>query len=296
MTHLPRGIAIVFVALCLPGGLRAGDEETAIRKAVTLYASFDDALRADFGGGELTFSTRFNHPKEKGQFEFIKGMTPKVFRIAKGRGVAGGALEATDVLPRNGRAFFPAKGNLAYRKGGWGGSVSVWVNTDPNTLFKTPFCDPIQITQKGATNGGIWFDFNDAKPRDLRMGVFPAVAEGQKPVAESDPAAPMVRVPGIGFKAGDWHHVALTWENLDTGKKDAKAILYIDGKRIGEVSGRELAMGWELDWTGIYVAVNYVGLLDELALFNRPLTAAEVSLLHRRPALLAPLKKAKRNP
>ena len=75
------------------------------------------------------------------------------------------------MLPRNGRIFFPAKGNLAFKKGGWGGAVSLWINTDPNTLLKTKFCDPIQITQKGANNGGIWFDFNDAKPRDLRMGV-----------------------------------------------------------------------------------------------------------------------------
>src|SRR5262249_15645534 len=99
-------------------------------------------------------------------------------------------------------------------------------------------------------------------------------------------------VPGVGFKSGDWHHVALTWENLDTGRKDARAVLYIDGKRIGQVADRELAMGWDLDRTGIYVAVNYIGLLDELALFNRPLTAAEVSLLHKRPGLLTPLKKA----
>jgi hypothetical protein len=296
MTRILLLAPLLLAGVLAPVAARAGDDVAALRKAVTLYASFDEALKADFGGGELTFSTRFNHPTEKGQFEFVKGMTPKVFRIAKGRGVAGGALEATDVLPRNGRAFFPARGNLAYKKGGWGGAVSVWINTDPSKLFKTSFCDPIQITQKGANNGGIWFDFNDAKPRDLRMGVFPAVADGQKSLAESDPAAPMVRVPGVAFKAGDWHHVALTWENLDTGKKDAKAILYIDAKRIGEVAGRDLAMGWELDRAGIYVAVNYVGLLDELALFNRPLSAAEVALLHRRPALLAPLKKAAPNP
>ena len=35
------------------------------------------------------------------------------------------------------------------------------------------------------------------------------------------------------------------------------------------------------------MAVNYIGLLDELALFNRPLTAAEVLALYRKPDLLA---------
>jgi hypothetical protein len=284
----------VWLAVLLAPALAGppGEDGAALRKAVTLYASFDEAVRADFGGGQLTLDTRSNHPTEKGKFVFTRGLPAKVFRVARGRGVSGGALEATDVLPRNGRVFFPAKGNLAYKKGGWGGAASVWVNTDPNKLLKTSFCDPVQITQKGANNGGIWFDFNDARPRDLRMGVFPAVAEGQKPLAESDPKAPMVRVPGVGFKSGKWHHVALTWANLDSGTKDARAVLYIDGKKIGEVAGRELAMGWDLDRTGIYLAVNYIGLLDELALFNRPLTAAEVALLHQRPALLTPLKKA----
>ena len=47
-------------------------------------------------------------------------------------------------------------------------------------------------------------------------------------------------------------------------------------------------MDWEVDKAGVYIAVNYIGLLDELALFDRALKAEEVGLLH---ALLAPLKK-----
>ncbi len=260
--------------------------ESSLRKAALLYASFDEAVRADYGDGELTLATRFNHPTEKGKFVFEKGFDAKVFQIAKGKGVRGGALEVTDVLPRNGRIFFPAKGNLAYRKDGWGGAVSMWINTDPNRLLKTRFCDPVQITQKGANDGGIWFDFNDAKPRDLRMGVFPAVPEGKTPLKEEDPAAPMVRVPGVGFKQGEWHHVVLSWQGLDTGKDDAHAMLYIDGKVIGRIKTRPIAMNWDIEQTGIYLAVNYIGLLDELAVFSRPLSAADVTLLYQKPDLL----------
>lgn len=285
-----KTIALVCLIL-LASALSAADvDETGLRKAVTFYASFDESPRGDFGGGELTLSTRFSEDN-KTKFTFEKGFDSKVFRVAAGKGVAGGALEASDVLPRNGRIFFPAKGNIAFRKGGWGGAVSLWINTDPNTLLKTKFCDPIQITQKGANNGGIWFDFNDAKPRDLRHGAFPAVTEGQKPIAESDPKAPMVRVKNIGFKSGDWHHFVLSWTNFDTGKKDAVSALYIDGKLIGEVKDYEIAMDWDLDKAGIYVAVNYVGLLDELALFNRPLKEDEVKLLGSKPGVLAALKK-----
>ncbi|HJZ53418.1 MAG TPA: hypothetical protein VKE74_00580 [Gemmataceae bacterium] len=293
MIHVTCSMVVIAFAVFLLAahGAAVEADAKAIRGAVTFYASFDEEVKGDFGGGQLTPDTRLNHPTEKGQFVFEKGFDPKVFRVAKGKGVSGGALEVVDVLPNNGRIFFPAKGNLAFKKDGWGGSVSVWCNTDPDKLLKTKFCDPIQITQKGAGNGGLWFDFNDAKPRDLRHGAFPMVPEGQKPITEDDPKAPMVRVPGVGWKAGDWHCVVLTWKNLDTGKDDAVTALYIDGKPIGEVTGRAIAMGWEIDKAGVYLAVNYIGLLDELALFDRPLTAEEVKLLHRTPGLLAPLKK-----
>src|SRR5262245_54366604 len=94
----------------------ADDASDAIRKAVTLRASFDESVRADQGGGELAVSTRFNDETEKNRFVFEKGFDSKIFRIAEKAGIVGGALEAVGPLPRNGRIFFPAQGNIAYRK------------------------------------------------------------------------------------------------------------------------------------------------------------------------------------
>jgi hypothetical protein len=285
MAH--RFLALMLLAgACAP--LHAG-EDNSLGQAVMLYASFDEKVASDKGGGPLR--TRFNHPTEKGKFRYEPGFDAKVFRIAKGQGIHGGALEAVDVLPNYGRIFFPALGNLAFKNTGWGGAVSVWIKTDPDKLFKTPFCDPVQITQKGANNGGIWFDFNNARPRDLRMGTFAAVAEGRKGIGEDDPKAPMVRVPGVGFKQTDWHHVVLSWNNFDTGKADAVATLFIDGQRKGSVTDQVISMSWDLENTGIYLAVNFIGLLDEFAVFHRPLTDAEVTLLHRQPGALAKLKR-----
>jgi hypothetical protein len=265
-------------------------DEASVLNSVTCYCSFDDVVGADLGVGKLTFNTRYNHETEKGKFVIESGFDTKIFRVAKGKGISGGALEATDVLPRNGRIFLPAKGNLAYKPGGWSGSMSIWCNTNPDTQLKTKFCDPIQITEKGANNGGLWFDFNDAKPRDLRHGAFPAVPEGGKPISEDDPNAPMVRVPKIGWETGKWHHVVLTWENLDTGKADARTALYIDAKLIGDVKGRAIAMNWDVEKAGVYVAVGYIGLLDELTLFNKALTLEEIGMLNKTPNLPARLR------
>lgn len=265
--------------------MTAAEEEpaAALRRSLTFYASFDEAVRGDFGGGGMLPSTRFDHPTEKNAFVFEPSFDPAVFRIAKDKGVRGAALECVDVLPRRGRIFFPLKDNLAFRDGGWGGSASFWLNTDPNHLLKTPFCDPIQITEKGANNGGVWCDFPDSTPRDMRLGAFPGAAEGGKPILESDPAAPLVVARNVGFQYGKWHHVAMTWNRFDTGRPDAEAELFIDGKSIGRLADREIAMRWNVDAAGIYVAVNYIGLLDELALFDRPLTADEVRFLHEHP-------------
>jgi formylglycine-generating enzyme required for sulfatase activity len=286
-----RNLSVLFV-LCVPfASLQADD--AAIRKAVTLYASFDEWPEADFGGGDTRLWTRSNDPKSKGKFIHAKGFDAEVFKINK-KGLHNGCLEAKDVLENNGRIYFPMKDNIAFKKDGWSGAVSMWVNGDPNKL-KTKFCDPIQITEKGAGNGGIWFDFNDAKPRDLRHGAFPAVEEGKKGIGEDDPNAPMVWVKRVAFKNNEWRHVVLSWKNFDTGKKDAVSQLWIDGKLIGEIKDREIAMKWDVKKGGIYVSISWLGMIDEMAIFNRALTEEEIKDLHKTPGLLEPLKKKKQS-
>jgi hypothetical protein len=286
-----RQIALVVVGLLFAvGELYAENNMEPLTKAVTLYASFDESAQADFGGGELKLETRTNHPTQAGQFVFSPNFDQKVFRIVQDKGVHGGALEPADVLPNNGRVFFPMKGNIGFKPGGWGGACSFWLNTNPNKLLKTKFCDPVQITEKGANNGGIWLDFNDATPRDARMGVFPAIGPGQPGIKESDADAPLVVVKAVDFEIGKWRHVVLNWRNFDTGRPDAHAALFIDGKLIGEVKDRPIAMDWNLEKAGIYVAVNYLGLLDELAVFARELSAEEIGRLHHEPGVLTGLK------
>jgi len=278
-------LAMTMIAILFASSPTEAGGASPLKKALTFYASFDETLTPDVGVGPI--KTRFGDPNDPAKQTFEDGYNKDIYRIAKGKGVAGGGcLEAIDVLPNRGRFFYPVKGNLAFKKGGWSGACSMWINTDPDTLFKLTFCDPVQITQKGANNGGIWFDFNDAKPRDMRMGVFPAISKDGVGAKESDADAPLVRVLKVGFKVGDWHHIVLSWSNFDTGKNDAIATLYVDGKKIGDVKDRAIAMDWDIEKAGIYTAVGYCGLLDEMALFNRALTADEVAALHKQPNLL----------
>ena len=277
----------VFLLFAIGQSAASDGDATNLTKSVTFYASFDQTLRGDIGNGQITPSTRYDRPNEKGTYDIEKGFPAHAFRIAKSRGIQGGALEGTDVLPNRGRIFFPAKGNLPFKPDGWSGSISVWLKTNPNTMLKTPYCDPVQITEKRAGDGGLWIDFPNTKPRDFRLGAFRALAPGEKPAKESNPDAPLIRIKEIGFKFDDWHHVAMTWQNFDSGKANASASLFIDGKKIGSLEKRDIAMRWDLERTGIYVAVNYIGLLDELAIFDRSLTDSEIHQLRDNPSLLA---------
>ncbi len=170
------------------------------------------------------------------------------------------------------------------------GTVSFWLKTGPDTMRKTRFCDPVQITERGANNGGLWVDLPDTTPRDFRLGAFPAERPGRGLIAESDTDAPLVVVKNVGFRADRWHHVAFTWRNSDTGRADGEAALYLDGELQGVLEGRQIAMDWDIGKTGIYFAVGYIGLMDELAVFRRPLGAEEIRRLNREPGLAAALK------
>src|SRR6516162_6536250 len=109
LKYLLLSVVVLCVLIITAAPIGAGDE-LALKKAVLFYASFDENLEPDVGVGMLW--TRFNHEKEPGTFVRQPGYDAKVFRVAKGKGVAGGGcLEATDVLPRNGRVFFPMKNN-----------------------------------------------------------------------------------------------------------------------------------------------------------------------------------------
>jgi len=281
-------LAMVLVAMGLPFARPASSADLA--DSVTLYASFDRQVKADYGGGDLNLKTRVNHPFDDGSVIFEPGYPLQVFNIAENQGVAGGALHCQDVLDRRGRIYFAADRNIAFRKSGWGGAVSLWLNTDPNRLLKTPFCDPVQITANSAHDGGIWIDFPDSQPRAMRMGIFPGLTAGEKPLPESDPNASIVRWDEVPFKSGQWHHVVLSWNNFDTGRPDAQAKLFVDGKFIEQVKDRPLAMRWDLQRAGIYIAVNYIGLLDEFAVFSRPLGEEEIDQLYKNPAALRGLK------
>jgi len=59
------------------------------------------------------------------------------------------------------------------------------------------------------------------------------------------------------------------------------AKLYLNGKLAGTTDGIREPFNWEPDLATIRLGVNYTGLFDELSMYTRALTDAEVEGLYR---------------
>jgi len=268
-----------------PDGPPKPADEAALAKSATLYFSFDQGLMPDLARGDPIPAVRVLDPKDPKHLSFKIGPPADGFAI-RDQGVSGKCLEVTQ--DPGGWLGFPARDHLAYAKDGWGGAVSLWVNVDPDKLPK-PWSAPILITDREPDDAALWIGFGPGSPRELRHGAFPALID-DKALSPDDPKAPVARLANPGFKPGTWHHLVMSWDRFDTGKPDAVSTFYVDGKKVGAVKDRALAMSWEINLAKIYFA-NYLDRLDELAVFERPLTADEVFTLHQKPGLLAGLKK-----
>jgi len=264
------------------------ESSTALRRAVTFYASFDNSTTADFGGGDLTLWTRYGDVA-KGQTEVRQGFDQQRIRIAPDQGVSGGALEFLDVVPNYGFVFYPARGKLAIKPGGWGGAMSMWLKCDLAGL-KSEYCDPMQIVAKRYNNGAVWTDFTPDRPRDLRLGLFPTVPAGRIPPVKAESLQPIARAKAPPIRPRTWHNLVLVWKSFDTGRADGSAILYLDGAKIAKLDHKDATMKWDLAEPRIFLGAALIGLIDEVAIFGRPLESSEIKQLFKNGAILSGLK------
>ena len=131
-------------------------------------------------------------------------------------------------------------------------------------------------------------DFSkDERLRHFRLGTFAnrAVRDPNQRNYDALPASerPVVTVLRPPFSRERWTHVVFTFANCNTGKKDGAATLYLDGKSQGTMSAWKQTVSWEPAKVIAMLGISYTGLFDELAFFNRSLTAAEVGQLSALP-------------
>ncbi len=254
------------------------DSTAALADALTFHASFDNGLDADRADADPALYTA---PSYDEQDQAEPGLGNPAVMLAEGAGRFGHALRFTE---RNQHAiFYRAEGNIGYSPDGWSGTVSFWLSLDPATDLEPGFCDPIQITDAAYNDAAIWVDFTAENPRQFRLGVF-----GDLDVWNPDGLGPndnpaftdrLAVVDEPPFAGDRWTHVAIAYAGL--GQPGGAATLYLDGERVpGGADDIDEPFTWDVERGAIRLGVNYVGLFDELSLFDRPLTADEIRALH----------------
>jgi hypothetical protein len=248
------------------------------KQSLTFNASFDQGLDADFAIGDKRIYTA---PDYKAQTDAKPGLDNPDVTVVAG-GLSGSALRFGK---KNVKAiFYQADKNVSFSDGDWTGTISFWLNLDPDQDLAPGFCDPIQVTDKAYNDSAIWVDFTkDDKPRHFRLGVFGDLKVWNPTNLPSDhnPAftGRLITVVKPPFRRGTWTHVVITYNGLGGGKGLAK--LYLDGKLQGTTETIRELFRWDKSRAAIRLGVNYIGGFDELAIFNRSLSDSAVAELFR---------------
>jgi hypothetical protein len=260
-----------------------------LRTALTFHASFDRSAAADFARGEPRVFTALESGKRPAA---TPGLPAEEFARLVTAGRHGGALEFRGKTKQ--QVFYRGPENLGYRAGAWSGSVSLWLKLDPDRDLAPGYCDPFQFVGQKWSEGALFVEFTkDHDPRHFRYGIFPVTKfwnpQNKKLEEMTDAERPMVFVRRPAFSRERWTHVLITFANLNSGQPDGRGTLYLDGEPIGTASGWTHTFNWDAAQTALTLGLNYTGLIDDVAVFDRELTPAEARTVFQLPRGIATL-------
>lgn len=278
--------AIVLAGVAAGCASRKTAEELSprpLRSALTFYAPFDGTADAAFANGDPHI---YSAASMRARDSAGRGLPMnQITRLAVGEGRFGDALRFT--AKQAPFVFFRAATNVPYATQNWSGTVSFWLNTDPVNDLQPGFCDPIQITPRAWNDAAFFVEFEKRETIPFRLGVYSdfAVWNPNKREWNTIPFAdkPLVTVENPPFTRGQWTHIAFTWEKFNTGQSNGVPRLYLNGELRGQLSPRVQTFTWDPAQTTIGLGLSYIGLMDELAVFNRDLNAEEIRQLYTLP-------------
>ncbi|SNY94780.1 LamG-like jellyroll fold domain-containing protein [Flagellimonas pacifica] len=242
-----------------------------LKNHVLFYSSFDGKLSADVSFGDGNIYTAENYKKAASAKTGLHN--PNVV-LAKAKGLTGDALHFKKA--NTSAIFYKAYKNVGYSSKSWSGTISFWLRLDPNKDLAPGYCDPICVTDVRYNDAALWVDFTDHDPRKFRFGALGDL-EVWNPKNENNEAEWEKRTVTVNqppFENGKWTHIALTFSKVNTAKPIFK--LYLDGTFKGEIKDINDPFSWEAENGKIMLGLGYIGLMDELTIFDKPLDLDEV--------------------
>lgn len=274
MKHTHIAGSFLAALLLLPAAGFA-QNTTALKQALTFHASFDQGFDADFSRGEKGALAR----TKQGTVPVAANEELKL--VPDGR--FGGGLRFTKKGTTQPR--FKGAGVLGYNDKSWSASVSVWLRLDPDKDLEPGYCDPVQIVGDDTKKGFIFLEWSkDETPREFRFAIRPKIElwnpNGLDWAKMTDAQRPAVNLRRAPFSREAWTHAVFTLENVNDKAKKPVGRLYLNGALMGKIENWDLTLGWNLDAVALVLGASYVGHMDDLAVFNRALTDAEVKALN----------------
>lgn len=204
------------------------------------YYSFEEGTR---DGKNVKDVIGKNHGVENGNVKFVAG---KVGQAIKVDGASSVDIEGTDALNLAGKQTF---------------SVAAWVNAGDKTPVQgvVAGCCGTIVAQRDALGWALRFDGRNAG-QEMEFIVNAPAWNGDG---------------GFGaaaFPVGEWHHLVGTFADKDM-------VLYLDGKEIKRSAsgGGKIASNKPETDIGHAQDGGWIGLIDEVLIYNRELTAKEVA-------------------
>lgn len=248
------------------------EARTKLSKSLTLHASFDKGLDADYSRGDKKCYV------QQGK-DLLPAKANDDVKLVADAGRFGGSLQ----FPKKGttRPSYKDGGVLGYNAKSWSASVSIWLRLDPDKDLEPGYCDPVQIVGNDTRKGYIFCEWSkDETPRFFRYAIRPLfhiwnptnVQWADIPFEKR----PMVQVAKAPFSREKWTHVVFTLENINDKNKPPVGRLYLNGKLQGAIEKWDLTFDWDPEKVLLVLGANYVGHMDDLAVFDRPLSDVEV--------------------
>ena len=280
MKQVALSIACLLAGVMLPGSWSAHADDTEAKtklsKALTLHASFDKGLDADFSRGDTKCLV------QQGK-ELVAAKPNEEVKLVADAGRFGGGLH----FPKKGntRPSFKDDKVLGYNAKSWSASVSIWLRLDPDKDLEPGYCDPVQIIGNDSKKGFIFLEWSkDETPRYFRYAIRPLAHIWNPTNVGWDKIPfdkrPMVQIDRAPFSREKWTHVVFTLENINDKTQPRTGKLYLNGKLQGSIDKWDLTFDWDPAKVLLVLGAAYVGHMDDLAVFDRPLTDAEVDVIY----------------
>ena len=248
-------------------------QDKTLKEHILFYSAFDGKTSAAVSFGDANIYTAESYKKAANA---KAGLHDSNVVLAKEQGVFGDAIHFKDA--KTSAVFYKGYKNVGYDSKSWSGTISFWLRLDPNKALAPHYCDPICITDSKWSDAGLWVDFTDHNPRQFRYGAMGdlAVWDPDNNSDETDWNKRTVTVNPSPFQSKTWTHVALTFSKVNT-KTESEFKLYINGKLQGVIKDINDPFTWEAKNGKIMLGLGFIGLMDELAIFNKPLNNKEVN-------------------